>query len=255
MSHWVRFEYLGCEKFGVVRNDHVAIYEGDMFEDPIPTGDLLPLTDVRILIPTKPGKLIGLWNNFHSRAELEGWTKPTHPLYFMKANGSFLPSGGQIQQPSSYSGPVVFEGELGIVIGRECCQVSEDQAERHIFGYTCVNDVTARGLMREDPAFVQWTRAKSFDTFGAIGPVVATGLNASSLVVQTLVDGVEMQNYPVDDMFFLPHQIVSRLSHDMTLYTGDVIACGTSLGAGPMNPGCTVEVYIGGIGSLVNTFQ
>ncbi|MET0065440.1 MAG: fumarylacetoacetate hydrolase family protein [Candidatus Thiodiazotropha sp.] len=255
MEQWVRFEYLGSEKFGVLRNDHVAIYEGDMFEDPVPTGGFLPLNDVRMLIPTKPTKLIGLWNNFHSRAQQEGWDRPTHPLYFMKANGSFLANGGQIQQPSSYAGPVVFEGELGIVIGKACRAVSEQQAERYIFGYTCVNDVTARGLMREDPSFVQWTRAKSFDTFGAIGPVIATGLNASSLVVKTLVDGVERQNYPVDDMFFLPHQIVSRLSHDMTLHPGDVIACGTSVGAGPLSPGCTVEVCIDGIGSLVNPFQ
>jgi 2-keto-4-pentenoate hydratase/2-oxohepta-3-ene-1,7-dioic acid hydratase in catechol pathway len=173
----------------------------------------------------------------------------------MKANGSFLASGQTIRQPVSYDGPVVFEGELGIVIGKECHNVNEDEAEDYVFGYTCVNDVTARGLMREDPSFVQWTRAKSFDTFGAVGPVIATGLNADSLIVKTLVDGVEQQNYPVDDMFFLPHQIVSRLSQDMTLHPGDVIACGTSIGAGPMPRGCTVEVKIDGIGSLVNAFE
>ncbi|MET0051852.1 MAG: fumarylacetoacetate hydrolase family protein [Candidatus Thiodiazotropha sp.] len=255
MEQWVRFEYLGNERFGLLRKDHVAIYDGDMFQDPSPTGEFLPLSDVRVLTPTKPAKLIGLWNNFHHRAQQEGWERPEHPPYFMKANGSFLADGGHIQQPPSYSGPVVFEGELGIVIGKECRQVTEEQADRYIFGYTCVNDVTARGLMHEDPSFVQWTRAKSFDTFGVIGPVIATGLDAASLVVKTLVDGVEMQNYPVNDMFFLPHQIVSRLSHDMTLNPGDVIACGTSLGAGPMHPGCTVEVRIDGIGSLVNPFQ
>ena len=255
MEQWIRFEYLGKEGFGTLRNDHVAVYRGDMFEESKATGEFLPISDINLLIPSKPTKMIGLWNNFHSRAEKEGWSQPAHPLYFMKANGSFLATGQPILQPASYDGPVAFEGELGIVIGEQCRDVDEALAEKYIFGYTCVNDVTARGLMREDPSFVQWTRAKSFDTFGAVGPAIATGLDASSLVVKTLVDGVEQQNYPVEDMFFLPHQIVSRLSRDMTLNPGDVIACGTSVGAGPMPRGCTVEVQINGIGSLVNPFQ
>lgn len=141
------------------------------------------------------------------------------------------------------------------MIRERCSNINEDEADKYIFGYTCVNDVTARGLMKEDPSFVQWTRAKSFDTFGAVGPVVATGLDVDSLIVRTLVDGVEHQNYPVDDMFFSPREIVSRLSRDMTLNPGDVIACGTSLGAGPMSQGATVEIRIDGIGSLVNQFE
>jgi 2-keto-4-pentenoate hydratase/2-oxohepta-3-ene-1,7-dioic acid hydratase in catechol pathway len=102
---------------------------------------------------------------------------------------------------------------------------------------------------------VHWTRAKSFDTFSAVGPVITTDLDATSLRVRTLVDGDELQNYPVTDMFFKPNQIVSRLSHDMTLRPGDIIACGTSIGAGPMQQGCTVEVQIDGIGTLVNDFD
>jgi 2-keto-4-pentenoate hydratase/2-oxohepta-3-ene-1,7-dioic acid hydratase in catechol pathway len=150
---------------------------------------------------------------------------------------------------------VIYEGELGVVIGRQCRNVSEDEAEDYVFGYTCVNDVTARGLLREDPLFVHWTRAKSFDTFSAVGPVIATGLDATKLTVRTLIDGLELQNYPVTDMFFKPQQIVSRLSHDLTLHPGDIIACGTSIGTGPMQRGCTVEVAIEGIGILENQFN
>ncbi|MCG7873918.1 MAG: fumarylacetoacetate hydrolase family protein [Candidatus Thiodiazotropha lotti] len=255
MELWVRFEYLGKQGFGTLRNDHIAVYQGDMFQESKATGEFLPVADINLLIPSQPSKMIGLWNNFRSRAAKEGWSQPNHPLYFMKANGSFLASGQTIRQPETYDGPVAFEGELGIVIGERCCNINEDEADKYIFGYTCVNDVTARGLMKEDPSFVQWTRAKSFDTFGAVGPVVATGLDVDSLTVRTLLDGVEHQNYPVEDMFFSPREIVSRLSRDMTLNPGDVIACGTSLGAGPMSQGSTVEIRIDGIGSLVNLFE
>ncbi|MES9939083.1 MAG: fumarylacetoacetate hydrolase family protein [Candidatus Thiodiazotropha sp. 6PLUC2] len=255
MEQWVRFEYLGKEGFGVLRNDHVAVYQGEMFRNSKATGEFLPTSEINLLIPSEPTKMIGLWNNFRSRAEKEGWSQPAHPLYFMKANGSFLATGQTIRQPASYDGPVAFEGELGIVIGERCCDINEHDADKYIFGYTCVNDVTARGLMKEDPSFVQWTRAKSFDTFGAVGPAIATGLDVDALYVKTLVDGVEHQNYPVSDMFYSPRQIVSRLSKDMTLNPGDVIVCGTSLGAGPMPQGCTVEIHIDGIGALVNPFN
>jgi 2-keto-4-pentenoate hydratase/2-oxohepta-3-ene-1,7-dioic acid hydratase in catechol pathway len=118
-----------------------------------------------------------------------------------------------------------------------------------------VNDVTARDVMRLDPAFVHWTRAKSFDTFGVFGPVITTGLDPATLHVRAVISGEERQNYPVADMFFSPVEIVSRISHDMTLETGDVIACGTSVGAGPLAAGDTVEVVIDGVGALVNCFE
>jgi 2-keto-4-pentenoate hydratase/2-oxohepta-3-ene-1,7-dioic acid hydratase in catechol pathway len=255
MKRWVRYEYQGVQGFGTLSENQITAYQGDMYNGAIATGETLPLDGVKLLTPCQPTTMIALWNNFHSRAAKEGWSRPEHPLYFMKASTSFLPPEGTIKRPESYDGPVVYEGELGIVIGQLCRNVSEEEAENYVFGYTCVNDVTARGLLREDPLFVHWSRAKSFDTFCAVGPVIATGLDATTLTVRTLVDGDERQNYPVTDMFFLPHQIVSRLSHDMTLNPGDIIACGTSIGAGPMQQGSTVEVQIDGIGSLVNDFS
>jgi 2-keto-4-pentenoate hydratase/2-oxohepta-3-ene-1,7-dioic acid hydratase in catechol pathway len=255
MGQWVRFEHQGTKGFGTLEDNQINVYQGDMYNGAMDTGKTLPLDAINLLTPCEPTTMYALWNNFHSRAEKEGWSRPNHPLYFMKASSSFLPPGGTIRRPKSYDGPVVYEGELGIVIGKACKDVSEEEAEEYIFGYTCVNDVTARGLLKEDPLFIHWARAKSFDTFSAVGPAISTNLDANSLRVRTLVNGDELQNYPVTDMFFKPNQIVSRLSHDMTLRPGDIIACGTSIGAEPMQQGCTVEVQIDGIGSLVNNFN
>ena len=150
---------------------------------------------------------------------------------------------------------MVFEGELGIVIGRTAREVSEREAGDYVFGYTCINDVTAFDLINKDQSFAQWTRAKSFDTFGVFGPVVASGIDPAGLSIRTLLDGEERQNYPVSDMIFSPPQLVSLISRDMTLEPGDVIACGTSVGAGRMKPGSTIEVAIEGIGRLSNRFE
>jgi 2-keto-4-pentenoate hydratase/2-oxohepta-3-ene-1,7-dioic acid hydratase in catechol pathway len=156
--------------------------------------------------------------------------------------------------PGDDVGRVFYEGELGIVIGKTCKAATPEQAAAAIFGYTCVNDVTAFELIARDASFAQWTRAKSFDGFGPLGPVVAVGLDPHSLVVRTRVNGRERQSYPVSDMIFGPASLVERLSRDMTLEPGDVIACGTSLGALPVKAGTLVEVEIDGIGVLANRF-
>jgi 2-keto-4-pentenoate hydratase/2-oxohepta-3-ene-1,7-dioic acid hydratase in catechol pathway len=157
--------------------------------------------------------------------------------------------------PKSYSGKVIYEGELGIVIGRRLSQASEADAEAGIFGYTCINDVTAIEIIARDPGFAQWTRAKSFDTFGVFGPVIATGIDPSTLIVKTILNDQERQNYPVADIIFPPAKLASLISHDMTLEAGDIIACGTSIGVGSMKPGSTVSIVIGGIGALTNRFE
>ena len=255
MTLWMRFEAEGAEHFGTLEGDSLTAWRGDMFADPHPTALRFPLKEVRVLTPCKPGKMIGLWNNFRERAEKEGLQAPAHPLYFLKADSCFAAHGETILRPTGYAGMVVFEAELGIVIGRRSSCIHPAAAPAAIFGYTCVNDVTARDLMRVDPAFVHWTRAKSFDSFGVFGPAIATGLDPSGLRVRAVISGEEKQNYPVSDMFFSPAEIVSRISHDMTLQAGDVIACGTSVGAGALDDGDTVEVVIDGVGRLVNHFN
>jgi 2-keto-4-pentenoate hydratase/2-oxohepta-3-ene-1,7-dioic acid hydratase in catechol pathway len=251
---WLRFAAEGSEQFGTLEGNTITAWAGNPFDQPTRTERRYAPSDVRLLMPCRPSKMIGLWNNFHERATKEGLQRPAHPLYFLKSNNSFATHGDAIRRPAGYTGAVVFEAELGIVIGQRCARVSVQAAPAAIFGYTCVNDVTARDLMRLDPAFVHWTRAKGFDSFGVFGPVIATGLDPATLRVQAFVSGEERQNYAVTDMFFSPAEIVSHLSHDMTLEPGDVIACGTSVGAGAMTDGDTVEVVIEGIGRLANTF-
>lgn len=255
MPRWVRYLAGGRVGFGTLEDDAIAVHEGDMFAGANATGKTVTLDEVELTTPVAPRMMLALWNNFHALAKKLDLTLPEEPLYFMKANGSFIGTGGTIHRPKSYEGPVVFEGELGIVIGRTCRAASEAEAEQAIFGYTCINDVTAAKLINKDPSFGQWTRAKSFDGFGALGPVVATGLDPMSLSVRTVLNGDERQNYPVSDMVFPPVRLVSLVSRDVTLEAGDVICCGTSVGVGSMKePVNTVEVTIEGIGTLANTF-
>jgi 2-keto-4-pentenoate hydratase/2-oxohepta-3-ene-1,7-dioic acid hydratase in catechol pathway len=159
-----------------------------------------------------------------------------------------------INQPKSYDGKVFYEGELGIVIGKKVSHATLDEARAAIFGYTCVNDVTAFDLLNRDASFAQWTRAKSFDTFGVFGPWIETELDLDNASVFTRINGRERQNFKISDAVFSPYEIVQHLSQDMTLYPGDLIACGTSLGALPMKPGTEVEIEVSGIGVLKNTY-
>ncbi len=256
MSHWIRFEHAEGRAFGTLEGGTITVHQGDLFESPEATSQKIALKSVKVLTPCVPSKMVALWNNFHALAEKLSLEPPDEPLYFLKANSSFLATGETIRRPGSYDGRVVYEGELGIVIGKLCRGVPEEAAQDHIFGYTCINDVTAIDLLNKDPTFAQWTRAKSFDTFGVFGPVVATGLDPAQLTIRTVLNGEERQNYPVDDMIHPPARLVSRISHDMTLLPGDVIACGTSLGVGSMKqPSNTVEVTIDGIGTLANVFE
>ena len=255
MTQWIRFAENSVEGFGRLDGTTIAVHAGDMFAAPQPTGRTVALDAVTVSVPAAAGKMVALWNNFHALAAKLGNRVPPEPLYFIKGNGSYFATGQVIRRPPSYAGKVIFEGELGIVIGRTCRAVSEADASAHIFGYTCVNDVTAVDLLNKDATFAQWTRAKSFDTFGVFGPVVATGLDPLQLSVRTVLDGQERQNYPVADMVFPPARLVSLISQDMTLDPGDVIACGTSVGVGSMKPGSSVAVSIDGIGTLVNRFE
>jgi 2-keto-4-pentenoate hydratase/2-oxohepta-3-ene-1,7-dioic acid hydratase in catechol pathway len=255
MAYWIRFEHQGRIDFGVVENGIIRIHSGDMFAGAQATGATVSLASVKVLTPTHPTKMVALWNNFRALATKLGSPIPREPLYFLKANNSFLAHGETIRVPASYPGKVVYEGELGIVIGKRCTAASEAQAPGFIFGYTCINDVTAAEIINKDATFAQWVRAKSFDTFGVFGPVVATGLDPSKLTVRTILNDQERQNYPVADMIFPPAQLVSLISQDMTLEPGDVIACGTSVGVGSMKPGSSISIVIEGIGTLSNRFE
>lgn len=252
MSGWVRIDQGGVPHWGRVEGEHVALYSDAPWAGGTATGAFVALADGALLAPATPRNFIGLWNNFHAAAAKQGNAIPTSPLYFLKSSFSIVGPESLITPPAFYAGRVLYEGELGVVIGARCQNVDEAAAEAAIFGYTCVNDVTALDLLTEDASFPQWARAKGCDSFGPVGPIIATGLDWRSLTIRTRLAGRERQNYPAADMILSPPRIISLISREMTLHPGDLIACGTSLGALPMRPGQMVEVEIEGIGVLRN---
>ncbi len=255
MAHWVRFEHNGETGIGTLDSETIAVCAGDMFAGAAATGQTIALGDVSLLTPCLPSKLIALWNNSRSAAEKQGLEQPEYPLLFVKPPNTYLPAGGVIRKPASYDGRVIYEAELGIVIGSACKDASPAEAADCIFGYTCVNDVTALQILAADASFPQWARAKGFDTFGVFGPAIATDTDISGATIRAELNGRERQNYPVSDLFMQPAEIVSHLSGAMTLNPGDLIACGTGPGALPMKPGATIDVIIDGIGTLSNTYE
>jgi 2-keto-4-pentenoate hydratase/2-oxohepta-3-ene-1,7-dioic acid hydratase in catechol pathway len=220
---WLRYSHQGQVGLGQLVGDTLHVHQGSLFENPQPTGVSLPLSAVEVLAPCHPTKVLALWNNFKAAAEKNGWHAPTEPLYFLKSPNSYSHHLQAVIRPQQDVGRVVYEAELGIVIGKRGRDIPLAEAAHHIFGYTCVNDVTAVELLRSDTGFEQWTRAKNFDA--------------------------------VSDMFFSPQELVAKLSRGMTLEAGDMISCGTSLGAMPWQNDAVVEVAIEGIGTLSNTMK
>jgi 2-keto-4-pentenoate hydratase/2-oxohepta-3-ene-1,7-dioic acid hydratase in catechol pathway len=253
MVRWARFRTPeGRVGFGTLEEDVILECKGCMFELPVFTGREIIPDSCSLLAPCVPTKIVALWNNFHALAAKIGKQPPAHPLFFLKSSSSLIGMHEPIERPCDYAGKIAFEGELGIVIGKTCRRVSAGTAADHIFGYTCVNDVTAVDLLGETADFPQWTRSKSFDTFGCLGPVIVTGFDWASGRVLARLDGTVRQDYLLADMIFNPYELVSRISHDLTLAPGDVIACGTSLGVGSIKKDMMVEIEIPGIGILSN---
>lgn len=255
MTSWIRFDKGGNAGFGTLIGDAIAVFEGDMFGIATPTGETLTLAETSLLTPCVPSKIVALWNNSKSAAEKQGLEQPADPLFFLKGPNTYLAPGGTIRKPKSYDGRVIYEAELGIVIGKTCKGANEATAADSIFGYTCVNDVTALQVLEADPTFPQWARAKGYDTFGPFGPVIATDIDLASATIRAELNGRERQNYPVTDLFLQPAELVSRLSQFMTLEPGDIVSCGTGPGALPMKPGAAIDVIIDGIGTLSNAYE
>ena len=159
MAKWIRFEREGKSGFGTLEGDTIAVHTGDMFAGAKPSGQKVRLSDVRILTPCEPSKMICLWNNFHQLAAKNDFKRPKEPLWFLKAPNAYWPANRPIERPATYAGKIIYEGELGVVIGKKCFNISEAEAGDYIFGYTCVNDVTAVDLLRKDKSFEQWARS------------------------------------------------------------------------------------------------
>lgn len=209
------------------------------------------LSEVRLLPPCSPTKIVCVGRNYAEHAREFGNEAPTEPLLFLKPPSSLIASGDAIVYPP-LSQRVDFEGELGVVIGRRARNVRSEDAESYILGYTCVNDVTARDLQKKDG---QWTRGKGFDTFCPAGPcmVPKEDVRFDDLRVRTYVNGEKKQDGSVREMIFPVNVIIGYVTSFMTLEPGDLIATGTPPGVGPLEPGSVVRVEIEGIGVLENT--
>ena len=196
----------------------------------------------------RPTKIIAVGRNYAEHAKELGNEPPAEPIIFLKPPSAMLKPGGTIVRPP-ISERVDYEGELAIVIGREAKNVRASQWREVVRGFTCANDVTARDLQKKD---VQFTRAKSFDTFCPLGPHIETELDPSRLRIQTRVNGVTKQDGNTEQMVFKCDFLIEFITQVMTLFPGDIILTGTPAGVGPLNAVDVVEVEIEGIGILRN---
>jgi len=212
--------------------------------------DHIPFAQATLLAPVEPSKIICVGRNYREHAAELGHEIPTEPLIFFKPPSSLLAPGGTIVRPKA-SARTDYEGELGVVIGRRARRLRDDEDVRpYILGYTCVDDFTARDLQNKDS---QWTRAKGFDTFCPVGPLVADGLDPwAGVQVETRVNGGVRQSGNTRDFIFPLDVIIRYISHIMTLEPGDFIATGTPKGVSPVSAGDVVEISIEGIGGLRN---
>jgi 2-keto-4-pentenoate hydratase/2-oxohepta-3-ene-1,7-dioic acid hydratase in catechol pathway len=233
----VRFESDGKVLTGVYDGD--AIVSGNRSFD---------LSAVKLLAPACPSKIVCIGLNYAEHAAELKMHLPNEPVIFLKPPTAAIGPGAEIVFPSS-SQQVDYEGELAVLIRDRCKDVPAREAEKHILGYTCFNDVTARDLQRRDG---QWTRSKSFDTFAPFGPWISS-VDPADLDIQTRVNGEVKQSSNTSDLIFDVPRLVEFISHIMTLEPGDVIATGTPPGVGPLGKGDVVEVEIEGIGVLENS--
>ena len=245
----VRFRRGGRPRYGILEGEgRIRPLEGPPFRGLRPRAETIPVSEVRLLAPCTPTKIIGVGLNYRDHAAELGLPVPDEPMLFLMPGTAVIGPGDKILYPEM-SRRLDYEGELAVVIGRRACGVREESAGDHIFGYTCFNDVTARDLQARDG---QFTRAKGFDSFAPMGPWIETELDPAGLTVETLLNGRRVQNASTDQLVFDCRALVSFVSRIMTLLPGDVIATGTPSGIGPMIPGDQVEVRIQGIGSLTN---
>ena len=244
----IRFSADDEIQYGIIEGEEITVIDGEPYGGIKITVGSYRLSEVKLLAPCQPSKIVALGVNYRRHAEEMGSSLPKAPLIFIKPSTCVIgPEDNIVYPPSSVR--VDFEGELGVVIGKTARNVSEAEALNYVLGYTCLNDVTARDLQESDG---QWTRSKGFDTFGPIGPCIETVLDPTDAKLETYLNGELKQQTSTSDLIYPVVTQISFISEVMTLLPGDVIATGTPSGIGPMNPGDTVEVKIESIGTLRN---
>ena len=242
-----RFRYADQINSGVLENEKVFLFENHQ-----KTSQSFDLSEIKLLPPTVPTKIICVGRNYAEHAAELGNEVPKEPLLFLKPPSSVITDGDAIQLPPQ-SEQVEHEGELGIIIEKNCKNLSEeDNPFDYVRGYVCLNDITARDLQRRD---VQFTRAKSFDTFCPISLFIETEVDVSNVSVVTKVNGMIKQSGRTSQMVFSVEFLIRYISQQMTLAAGDIIATGTPSGVSRLNSGDVCEVEIEGIGKLTNSVE
>jgi 2-keto-4-pentenoate hydratase/2-oxohepta-3-ene-1,7-dioic acid hydratase in catechol pathway len=253
---FARYDAGGRIHFGRVDGASLVRMDAAPWEGGRETTTRDELSSVRLLAPCVPTKIVCVGLNYvehiaESQSVAAGLKPGEEPLLFLKPPSAVIADGDPIVYPPGVE-RLDPEGEVAVVIGRRACRVSEALALDHIAGYACFNDVSARNYQRQDG---QWTRAKGFDTFAPLGPVIARGLDPAALVVECRVNGARRQRGSTSDLRFPVPYLIRHISHIMTLEPGDVIATGTPAGVAPIEPGDVVEVEIAGIGILHNRVE
>ena len=246
----LRFRYGERISTGAIErgSDEVQVLKGTFFEDPLPTGETVPLDDVHLLAPVLPSKLVCVGKNYAAHAAEFGMDVPEEPLLFLKPSTAVIGPGDPIQL-LPISRRIDYEGELAVVIGRIARDVRAEDAGKYILGYSCANDVTLRDLQKTDD---QWARAKGFDGSCPLGPWIETDLDPTDVVVRTRLNGEVRQQASTTDMVFGVATLLEYITAFMTLLPGDAILTGTPEGVGALADGDVVEVEVEGVGVLRN---
>ena len=249
MEKYGRFETGGAARYGVLRGDSVEELSAAPWAGGTPAGKRRELSRVKLLAPCEPSKIVCVGRSYKEHAAELGNPLPKEPLLFLKPPSAVIGPDEAIVYPA-ISQRVDHEGELALVVGRHCRRPApKENPLDYVFGVTCLNDVTARDIQKADG---QFTRGKGFDTFCPLGPVIATGIDASDVSVETFVNGERRQAGRTSEMVFSLGVIIRHIAEVMTLEPGDVIATGTPPGVGSLQPGDVVEVVVEGVGRLRN---
>lgn len=253
MAKYLRYEHRGSIHFGELLGTTIQPLAGEFGALRPAAQPTVQLTDVRLLAPVTPTKIIAIGPNFHAPFRGADAHPPMELMYWTKPATVLNHPEGIIELPPGVPA-VNHEVELAIVIGKRARQVSRAEAHEYIFGFTCMNDVTAGDLITRGafPASPYFVYGKTFDGFGPLGPWIVTDIDTGNLHMETRVNGEVRQSHSTSDRIFSPEEVVARVSNVQTLLPGDVISMGSPPGVAPMVDGDVVEVEIEGIGTLRN---
>jgi len=238
-------------KFGFICGDKIDFISNEIISDYKLTGESAQISEISYLSPTVPSKVVAVGLNYRDHIKEMNNTMPQNPIIFIKPSTAVIGDGDIIIRPSQ-SKQVDYEAELAIVVKKQAKNISPENAKDYILGYTCLNDVTARDLQSMDG---QWTRAKGFDTFCPIGPVVTDEVDPLELDVKSYLNGELKQFSNTREFIWNVYELFSFISDIMTLMPGDVITTGTPSGIGAMKPGDKIEIVVEGIGTLTNIVE